>query len=397
MTANDDYGGSEPDPAATTEVAEAEDWLKDVARAPRVSVGAAVPAPGSELLGGRFVLKRQLGQGGMGVVFQARDRERNSTVALKLLSRVDAPGIYRLKNEFRSLADVLHPNLVALHELFSDDGRWFFTMEQVKGVPFDDWVRDGDESRLQAAMSQLVEAVSAIHAAGMLHRDLKPNNVLVDPDGRVVVLDFGLAMDPEPGSVGQTVADGSVSGTPAYMSPEQAAGADATAASDFYAVGIMLYEALTGELPFDGSVFKILAVKQRRDAPSVSDTKPQAPHDLAKLCDALLCRDPDARPDAAALRKQLGSPLTRAAVASSMPVSEPAGELLVGREQELRALHDAYAASRDGDKPVIVLLSGPSGMGKSALDSATRPWSWLGAASSARACPSRASTTSSTS
>jgi serine/threonine protein kinase len=196
------------------------------------------------------------------------------------LNRLDAGSVYRLKNEFRALADVTHPNLVRLHELFAQDASWFFTMELVDGERFDHWVRPDDaldEARLRAALTQLVAGVSAIHSAGKLHRDLKPSNVLVTPEGRVVVLDFGLAVDPELGGVGQTVAEDSVSGTPAYMAPEQAAGKPATQASDFYALGVMLFEALTGRLPFEGRSGEMLAAKQTRDAPSASAVWKRAP------------------------------------------------------------------------------------------------------------------------
>jgi serine/threonine protein kinase len=170
----------------------------------------------------RYQPRRRLGAGGMGIVYEVFDRERGENVALKTLSRVDPSGIYDLKKEFRSLADVRHPNVVTLYEMVNDDDRWFFTMELVHGMPFTEHVarevrarptraaeprlgpsitetrldarqgRPFDERRLRAALAQLVLGVSAIHAAGRLHRDLKPSNVLVTSEGRVVVLDFGL-------------------------------------------------------------------------------------------------------------------------------------------------------------------------------------------------------------
>src|SRR5262249_46426628 len=163
------------------------------------------------------------------------------------LSRLEPARLYRLKNEFRSLAEVAHPNLCRLYELFGDGDAWFFTMDLVSGQDFHSFGRPGcslDEPRRRAVLPQMFEAVLPIHQAGKLHRDRKPENVLVSDEGRVVVLDFGLSVDPEPGGVGQTVADGEVSGTPAYMAPEQAAGESATPASDLYALGVMLFEAL---------------------------------------------------------------------------------------------------------------------------------------------------------
>ncbi|HSU39875.1 MAG TPA: serine/threonine-protein kinase, partial [Polyangiaceae bacterium] len=223
---------------------------------------------GSLLVGGRLQVTRKIGEGGMGAVYEAFDAERRTAVALKTILEPDAVGIYGLKNEFRALADVRHPNLVALHELFFDSDHWFFTMDMVDGEPFDCWVRprDGlDEARLRSALGQLARAVQVIHRAGKLHRDLKPSNVLVTPSGRVIVLDFGLVADPQLGGLGQTGSGAMLVGTPEYMSPEQAAGGRASAASDFYALGVMTYEALSGQLPYAGTAGEILAAKQWGD------------------------------------------------------------------------------------------------------------------------------------
>ncbi len=162
----------------------------DVARAPEGAGAGAPRVPGSEpaligsalrlgssVGGGRLSLLRRIGEGGMGVVYEAFDDERKAKVALKTLNRLDAASVYGLKNEFRALAGVVHPNLVRLHELFAEGDSWFFTMELVPGERFDRWVRPEpaarvlDEGRLRAAFAQLVDAVNAIHAAGKLHRD----------------------------------------------------------------------------------------------------------------------------------------------------------------------------------------------------------------------------------
>ena len=171
---------------------------------------------------GRFRVIRQLGAGGMGVVYEVHDNVRDEVVALKTLLRTGAADLYRLKREFRSLADVAHPNLVCLYELFVEDERCFFTMELVSGVSFVDYARGTDRTRpttdWSTALRQLIEGVSALHRSGKLHRDIKPSNVLVTPEGRVVILDFGLIAELLP-QHGGDVGDAS-GGTPAYMSPE---------------------------------------------------------------------------------------------------------------------------------------------------------------------------------
>jgi len=326
------------------------------------------PPPGTTLLNGRFSIQRRIGEGGMGAVFEAHDEQRRSAVAIKTLSWLDPSSIYRIKNEFRSLADVSHPNLCRLHELFSDDG-WFFSMELVNGERFDEWVRPNrilDEPRLRDALAQLADGVAAIHDAGKLHRDLKPSNVLVAEDGRVVVLDFGLAVDGNADNIGRTALDEGISGTPAYMAPEQASGAAATAASDLYAIGAMLFVALTGRPPFEGRVGEILAAKQRDAAPRVRTVFADAPQDLALLCDQLLERDQAQRPDASRLRAELGR-LGRTSVApAGLTNTTPERDHFFGRETELAQLNAAYEAMVTG-QTVVMFVAGESGMGKSAL------------------------------
>jgi serine/threonine protein kinase len=223
----------------------------------------------------RFRIRRRLGSGGMGVVYEAHDRETNKVVALKTLTRAEASHISRFKNEFRSLADVSHPNLVALYEFMADGQYWFFTMELVQGVNFLEYVRplyrasqekfsrtptmrkastdSGvdlladheaetrelqsvrvsypsaessepsvdtslsrsklDLNRLRAALRQLTEGVHALHEMGKLHRDIKPSNVLVTKEGRVVILDFGLVAEVEAQGLHDSV---TFAGTPDY-------------------------------------------------------------------------------------------------------------------------------------------------------------------------------------
>lgn len=357
------------------------------------------PAPpmarGTLLAGGSLQVVRRLGEGGMGIVYEAFDSRRVERVALKTVSRLDARNIYQFKNEFRALVDVAHPNLVRFHELSTEGELWYFTMELIEGLRFDRWVRRArkplDEERLRAAMAQLINGVCAVHAAGKLHRDLKPSNVLVSHEGRVVVLDFGLAVDPEEGGVGQTVLNLEVSGTPAYMAPEQAAGRGAECASDFYAVGVMLFKALTGRLPFSGRTAEILIDKQRTPARRASEISPDIPPELDELCARLLSREPGERPTGPELREffpvqelsqeslsNSGKNDSSSSGFESRPsstnshrglhdtVSLRSSGTLVGRDAELSIIREAYEATLKG-KAVVLFVEGESGMGKTAL------------------------------
>lgn len=341
----------------------------------------------------------------MGTVYEVFDRERGEHVALKTLNRVDPAGIYDLKKEFRSLADVRHPNVVSLYDIVNDAGHWFFTMELVYGTPFSDYVaskssaRDAampaalgprapepggdavllvsqtradprvshevpfDDAKLRSALGQLVLGVSAIHAAGKLHRDLKPSNVLITREGRVVVLDFGLVQDDSRSSdtADTSLDDNLVVGTPAYMAPEQAAGKRASPATDWYAVGTMLYRALSGQLPFSGSLTDVLLRKQTEDPPPLSSFVRGLPNDLERLAMNLLRRRPELRADEPQLRQRLG--LDRA---PARPTARPDSAPFIGRDAELAWLESALAASRRG-VPQVVFLEGPSGLGKTAL------------------------------
>jgi eukaryotic-like serine/threonine-protein kinase len=318
---------------------------------------------------GRFELRRWLGSGATGGVYEALDPERGCAVAIKVLSRVDAKSVYRIKKEFRSLAELSHPNVVALDELFHVDDQWFFSMELVDGVPFDEWVSSGSGAlrvdRLRHALGQLVQAVNAIHAAGRLHCDLKPSNVLVTAQGRVVVLDFGLVTDQGTGGEARSVNSGLV-GTPAYMAPEQAEGQRSSLASDWYSVGVMLFEALTGRLPFEGNPLRVLKAKQEQPAPDVRallDGETEA-EDLCELCEALLEREAQARPSGETLVARLceNGPW-QPAVESNHPRELPP---LVGRRAELAVLRESFEEVRSGSA-VTLFIAGRSGVGKSAL------------------------------
>ena len=368
-------------------------------------MGRTSTASSEEFTGSaRFAVRRKLGAGGMGIVYAVLDRERGVPVALKTLRRFDGAALYRFKQEFRALADVNHPNLVALHELINDGERWFFTMELVDGFRFTDYINqelesaiaetqpglpqesdakprrefvrqdrllDGtepsraDEAKLKRALVQLSAGLTALHQADKLHRDIKPSNVLVTHKGRVVILDFGLAT--ELSAQRKTkLREQFVAGTAEYMAPEQAAGLPLSPASDWYSVGVMIYECLTGVRPHRGDPRSVLIEKQRRDPMPPSTLVSNVPADLEELCMALLHRDPMVRPDGDDIVRQLGSDRRRLSMVSwSYPSTD--GELpLVGRDRHMATLELSFSDVQQG-RPTTVFVHGSSGMGKTTL------------------------------
>jgi len=311
--------------------------LAKVGRAPSRPLGAAW------FEDDRYEIRAPLGEGSFGAVYEAFDRSRGDLVALKLLRVRSADALLRFKREFRTMAEIVAPGLVRLHELHGDGERWYFTMELVRGARFDAHCRD--EARTRAALEELARALGELHRAGLVHRDVKPSNVLVTPEGRVVVLDFGLVRGADEGGT-------AVVGTPAYVAPEVLAGAEPTPASDWYAVGVMLHEILTGSPPFAGAPDVVAFEKRTKDAPRVRARAPGAPADLAELCDGLLARDPAARPRAYAAPPR------------------PPGPVFLGRARELAELDAAARRPR-----TVVRVFGASGVGKSALAQA-----WVSAA-----------------
>jgi serine/threonine protein kinase/tetratricopeptide (TPR) repeat protein len=348
----------------------------------------------------RFRVVRRLGSGGMGVVYEAYDRERGVPAALKHLRQLSADAILRFKNEFRSLQDLQHRNLVGLRELWEDQGRWFLTMELVVGCDVLSYVRrrgDGahhdaptmdsavsdvelaagtrpppitagpgpryDDARVRSAIGQLAQGLAALHDHGMVHRDVKPSNVLVDEtDGRVVLVDFGLVIDHQ-----RDVprGDPSVVGTAFYMAPEQGLGGAVGFEADWYSTGVILYEALTGRLPFSGTPLQVLMEKQRREPPRPRALFADIPDDLDRLCVDLLRIDPRQRPDGRNVLARLGID-TIPAVGSGPISTTSGGPPFVGRTDELAVMESALSEIQHG-RPATLLVYGESGMGKTAL------------------------------
>jgi len=347
----------------------------------------------------RFLLKRELGSGGMGVVYEAFDREKNVAVALKTLRHVDANGLERFKKEFRALQGLEHPNVVSLGELLETRGEWFFTMELIEGCDFLSyvWGRTApvatatdkarlDEPRLRSSLRELASGLVALHRRRLVHRDIKPSNILVTTEGRTVLMDFGLVTNAS--AARQSTAAHAI-GTAAYMAPEQANGEKVSPLTDWYSVGVLLYEALTGQLPFSGSSMNVLMDKLNHEAPPPRTHVANLPPDLEELCVDLLRREPQQRPSTESIVKRLGleelAPMSAVgsgphdisgshSISGALPgsgsISVSGSHSIrsmpfVGRDQELLQLTEAFHEL--GAKPTVVLVEGESGMGKTAL------------------------------
>ena len=248
----------------------------------------------------RFHLLSLLGRGGMGTVFEAYDPRLGASLAVKVLTHASPANRLSFQREFHTGASLCHPNLVKHYELFASEDRPCFTMELIRGVGFERWLGAEPrfyDARIRLGFTQLAAALRALHGAGMLHCDLKPQNVMVTNDQRLVLFDFGLASDAPDCDLVDFGCD-EIFGTPAYMAPEQAAGRGVTEASDLYAFGVMLYEALTGQLPYSGDVDAVLWAKQREAPLPPSQVKRGVPRDLEALCVDLLSLDPTLRPRA---------------------------------------------------------------------------------------------------
>ncbi|MCE9579117.1 MAG: serine/threonine-protein kinase PknK [Deltaproteobacteria bacterium] len=312
-----------------------------------------------------FEVLHELGAGSMGVVSRARDRRTGEEIAIKRLHALEPGALVALKSEFRLFADVRHRNVVRLDELIEDRGQWLITMELILGETFVRWVRGGagpddsqdrtlpggaiDLDRLRAAFGQLVDGLEAIHGAERVHRDLKPSNVLVERNGRVVILDFGLAEHRD----ATRPRHGSITGTIGYMAPEVLRGGQVGAKADWYAVGVLLYECLTGRLPFDGAPLEVMHAKLER-APVAPSVFAPVPDDLEQLCLDLLAREPERRPGAREVRAQLGGRIDERPRRRAHP--------LIGRDALL-----ARAIARAGEAPSITAIVGAPGMGKTSI------------------------------
>src|SRR5262245_44449994 len=265
-------------------------------------------APGDRLAS--YVIVGPLGAGGMGEVYKARDEKLDRFVALKILhsTRATDPAFRdRFQREAKAIAALTHPNIVTVHSIEEHSGEPFLTMEFVEGRTLAEMIPPGGASLQQffQIAIPLAGAVAAAHARGITHRDLKPVNVMVTTDGRLKVLDFGLAKLTEtstgPGGFTQLPTEhltghGQILGTVAYMSPEQAEGKAVDHRSDIFSLGIILYEIATGRKPFSGDTSMSLLSSILRDTPTpVTELNGAIPKEIGRLIRRCLEKDPAQR------------------------------------------------------------------------------------------------------
>ena len=270
-----------------------------------VSQSDAPSLPTGSLLADRYEIHEEIGSGGMGMVYRALDRELNEQVAIKTLraEMLREPGLLdRFKSEIRLARHISNKHVVRTHDIGERDGVYYLTMEYVEGIT----VRSLLDTRGRLAVaptlaiaSQLAQSLVAAHEQGVIHRDIKPQNLLLDANGVLKVMDFGVArlrgVSTGVTEVGQLV------GTPQYMAPEQLLGEDFDERVDLFAMGVVLFECLTGRLPFEGTnVMSIIARLMRDEAPSPSSLNPDVSEDVSALVLRLLSKEPVGRPASAA-------------------------------------------------------------------------------------------------
>ncbi len=293
----------------------------------------------------RYTLDSLLARGGQGSVYAGTDTITGAPIATKLLLAADLSAIERVQREVAALRVLDVPGVVRILDSGHDNGRSWIVMNHVPGAPFP--AGRSDWATLRPVVVALMETLARVHDAGLLHRDIKPGNVLVDEAGRPVLLDFGLVR----GAIaGPTITHvGAVMGTPRYMAPEQMRGDRADRRTDLYAIGAMITEALTGKVPLEtehiGALFE---ARIRNDPPTLLSLRPDLPAEVAATLDSLVARRPEARPTSA-----------RAALAALR--GEPAADALawIGARDAIDALVHTLEGGRAG------ALHGAPGSGKS--------------------------------
>ena len=296
------------------------------------------------MLGGRYRLTDRIATGGMGEVWQARDDVLGRIVAVKVLKEeyTGDPGfLERFRAEARHTAALSHPHIAGVYDYGEADSSAYLVMELVPGEPLSDLLaREGalEAPRAMDLLSQAAAGLSAAHAAGVVHRDVKPGNLLVTPDGRVKVTDFGIA---RAGDQVPLTATGQVMGTAQYLAPEQAMGRRATPASDVYALGVVAYEALTGARPFVGDSQVAVAMAHVNSDPEPLPA--HVPDGARALVGASMAKDPAERPADASVFSEVAAALSRGDDARALSLLGVAGG--AGRAGAAGAVGAAGAAT----------------------------------------------------
>src|SRR5204863_960614 len=284
------------------------------------------------LFDGRYRIVRKLGTGGMANVYLAEDEVLGRRVAIKILNdrhAGDDQFVERFRREAKNAASLSHPNIVSIYDRGEAEGTYYIAMEYLDGRSLKEMITARGPAPIPVAVDyarQILSALRIAHRQGLVHRDIKPHNVLVDGEGRVKVTDFGIAR----AGPSQMTEEGSIIGTAQYLSPEQAQGAPVTPASDLYSVGIVLYELLTGSVPFSGDTPVELAMKHLSKVPeSPSHLRPEVPRDLDLVVMRALAKSPEERYTTA---EEMDADLVRIArgVAIS-PETEEAATAIIAR------------------------------------------------------------------
>jgi beta-lactam-binding protein with PASTA domain/predicted Ser/Thr protein kinase len=267
---------------------------------------------------GRYRIERKLGAGGMADVYLAEDQELGRRVAIKILNdrhAADDSFIERFRREAKNAAGLSHPNIVSIYDRGEAEGTYYIAMEFLDGRSLKELIVGRGPAPIKVSIDyarQILAALVAAHRQGIVHRDIKPHNVLVGPEGRLKVTDFGIARS----GASQMTEVGSIIGTAQYLSPEQARGAPVDQTSDLYSVGVVLYEMLTGQVPFTGDTPLEIAMKHLSEVPKPpSELRPEVPHDLDSVVLRALAKDPSERYQSA---EEMDADLAR--VAEGLPV-----------------------------------------------------------------------------
>lgn len=250
-------------------------------------------------IGGRYEILSRLGDGGMAIVYKAKDLILDRIVAVKILRpelEHDEEFVRRFHREAESVASLSHPNIVAIYDIGEEEDCYYLVMEYVQGMTLKSFIKDYSPVSVQEAvhiMKQITLAIAHAHARGIVHRDIKPHNILIDESEHVKVTDFGIAVAVTGSTITYTH---SIMGSAHYLSPEQARGNHATVKSDIYALGIVMFELFTGRLPFPGSSPVSVALKHLRDPiPFPKDFRPDLPQSLENIMIRALRKNPDDR------------------------------------------------------------------------------------------------------